>query len=141
MQASQLLLGILAFAAAPIAAQFENIFANMFKDHRHHQQQAQQQDGSWIENAYDKSVYNFVLSLQAQLLITVCLLAGCDGYLCVDTMSCVSSPVDCPCVFPNSQIKCVLPNKKSYVCISAPADGDPAPRDCAFVEKAYNGLV
>lgn len=85
-------------------------------------------------------VCNFGHSLQLQLLI-IFVLAGCDGYLCVDTMTCVSGPVDCPCVFPNSQIKCVLPNKKSYVCISAPADGDPAPRDCAFVEKAYHGLV
>ena len=68
-------------------------------------------------------------------------LAGCEGYLCEDTMTCVHKPVDCPCVFPNSQIKCVLPDQKSYVCISKPAEGDPEPRDCDFVARAYKGLV
>lgn len=65
----------------------------------------------------------------------------CDQYLCADTLKCVASPVDCPCPFPESQVKCVLPGdsgsggSSSYVCVSKGS------RDCEFVIDAYNGLV
>lgn len=54
--------------------------------------------------------------------------------------------VDCPCPFAASQLKCVLPDGKSYVCISKPAiDGefgsDSEVRDCEFVKKAWEGLI
>jgi hypothetical protein len=57
----------------------------------------------------------------------------CSEYLCPDTLSCVKTPKDCPCPFPNSQIKCLI--GASYVCISKGS------RDCQFVNNAYNGLV
>lgn len=48
----------------------------------------------------------------------------CPNYLCTDTLACVRSPKDCPCPFPKSQLKCVLPDNK-YICISKPASHDP----------------
>ncbi|CCH46748.1 putative secreted protein [Wickerhamomyces ciferrii] len=83
----------------------------------------------------------------------------CDGYLCPDTKACVKTKIECPCPFPKSQLKCVLPNKENYVCISKPATNkrnlqkiydDPKAgpkarsaglRDCGWVEDAWNGLV
>lgn len=78
----------------------------------------------------------------------------CDGYLCPDTLACVAQQKDCPCPFPKSQLKCVLPSNK-YVCISKPAThdeklsaiyDDPVKgpkaknkglRDCGWVSEAY----
>jgi hypothetical protein len=83
----------------------------------------------------------------------------CKGYLCPDTKECVAKALDCPCPFPKSQLKCPLPDKKNFVCISKPAtldekliaiyddplkgpkaaiDGE---RDCGWVVKAYKGLI
>ncbi|KAK9377381.1 uncharacterized protein V1513DRAFT_436217 [Lipomyces chichibuensis] len=59
----------------------------------------------------------------------------CNDYVCQDTLACVKKPIDCPCVFPDSEEKCMLPDKKSYVCISKVGRG------CSFVEKAWKGLV
>ncbi|VVT57070.1 uncharacterized protein SAPINGB_P005519 [Magnusiomyces paraingens] len=101
----------------PAAAQFENIFQNLFRQQQQHQRPAIPK----VSDSYYQS--------------------DCDKYLCQDTLACVATPVDCPCLWPDSQIKCILPNKKNYVCISRPAPGDPAPRDCAFVNKAYKGTV
>ncbi|ODQ64005.1 hypothetical protein NADFUDRAFT_52990 [Nadsonia fulvescens var. elongata DSM 6958] len=83
--------------------------------------------------------------------------APCNDYLCPDTLTCVKKPVECPCQFPSSEIKCILPDKKNYVCISKPSDGssdiydDPSKasntngdgtiKDCAFVNLAWKGLV
>jgi hypothetical protein len=66
---------------------------------------------------------------------------NCDQYLCSDTLACVKGPMDCPCPFAASQLKCVLPGKKSYVCISKPAEGDNDKRDCSFVKNAWDGKV
>jgi hypothetical protein len=113
---------LLAFSASQVFAQFGNIFDNLFQQQRQQQQPNQPKaDGSWFEETYDN--YN------------------CNGYICEDTLACVKRPVDCPCKFPNSEIKCILPGGKNYVCISKPADNDPKPRDCKFVEKAFKGLV
>lgn len=101
---------IMTFFTNPVAAQFGNIFQQMFN--QQHEQ-------------VEKTFFN----------------TECDKYLCPDTLSCVSRPVDCPCPFPDSQLKCVLPDKKNFVCISAPAPGDKNPRDCSFVNKAYKGTV
>jgi len=86
-------------------------------------------------------------------------LAKCDGYLCPDTQECVKTKMDCPCPFSKSQLKCVLPNKQNFVCISKPAThderlqqlyDDPVKgpkaktdglRDCGWVEQAWKGLV
>ncbi|KAK9455529.1 hypothetical protein V1511DRAFT_295326 [Dipodascopsis uninucleata] len=59
----------------------------------------------------------------------------CKDYVCQDTLSCVKKPTDCPCVFPDSEEKCILPDKKNYICISKNGRG------CSFVEKAWKGLV
>ena len=67
----------------------------------------------------------------------------CAGYLCPDTLTCVDSQTNCPCPFPDSQIKCMIPPTKgnkhnrdgTYVCISKGS------RDCKFVMDAYKGLV
>lgn len=59
----------------------------------------------------------------------------CDKYLCEDTLQCVDGPNDCPCMFPDSQMKCVLPNKQGYVCISKPTNDDGP--DCDYIKKLY----
>ncbi|KAK9468510.1 hypothetical protein V1512DRAFT_106886 [Lipomyces arxii] len=59
----------------------------------------------------------------------------CKHYVCQDTLKCVKKAVDCPCVFPDSEEKCILPDKKNYVCISKNGRG------CSFVEKAWRGEV
>ncbi|KAK9322862.1 hypothetical protein V1517DRAFT_321927 [Lipomyces orientalis] len=59
----------------------------------------------------------------------------CNDYVCQDTLACVKKPVDCPCLFPDSEEKCILPDKRSYVCISK------AGRGCSFVEKAWKGEI
>lgn len=83
---------------------------------------------------------------------------NCAGYTCPETQECVKTPANCPCPFPKSQLKCILPNGK-YVCISKPATDDDSLnkiyddpvrgpkmsskgiRDCGWVEAAYKGLV
>ena len=45
---------------------------------------------------------------------------GCGKYFCPDTRTCVETPNDCPCPYPSSQLRCVLPNGE-YLCISKPA--------------------
>ena len=65
--------------------------------------------------------------------------ADCPQYLCPDTLACVNEPVDCPCPFENSQLKCVLPDKKNYVCISKPSTEDGP--DCDSVLRAYKGKI
>lgn len=67
----------------------------------------------------------------------------CDRYLCPDTQVCVAEPVDCPCPFGASQLKCVLPNGRDYVCIANTegTEGDSEVRDCAWVNQAYYGKV
>lgn len=60
----------------------------------------------------------------------------CDKYVCSDTLECVETPGDCPCPYPNSQVKCPFPDHEGgYVCVSI------GERGCDWVEKAYNGLV
>ncbi|AGO13935.1 AaceriAGR072Wp [[Ashbya] aceris (nom. inval.)] len=101
------------------------------------QQQAQQQTTS-----YEDSVLN----------------SECKDYVCPQTQECVQGPEACPCPFPRSQLRCVLPNKH-VVCISKPATNDKklndvyddpvkgprarnkGLRDCGWVEAAYKGLV
>ncbi|SCU90230.1 LADA_0F02652g1_1 [Lachancea dasiensis] len=81
---------------------------------------------------------------------------ACTDYLCPDTLACVKSAGDCPCPFPKSQLRCVLPDGQ-YMCISKPATqdaalnavyDDPAKgpkakykglRDCGWVEAAFKG--
>ncbi|ODQ62750.1 hypothetical protein WICANDRAFT_25071 [Wickerhamomyces anomalus NRRL Y-366-8] len=111
-------------------AQFFNFFGGQ------HQQQAQKQ-------SYEDEFLN----------------NKCGDYLCPDTQECVKTKLDCPCPFPKSQLKCVLPNKQNFVCISKPATNDErlqqlyddpvkgpkaktdGLRDCGWVEQAWNGLV
>ncbi|KAJ8099967.1 hypothetical protein POJ06DRAFT_255028 [Lipomyces tetrasporus] len=59
----------------------------------------------------------------------------CNDYVCQDTLACVKKPLDCPCLFPDSEEKCILPDKRSYVCISKVGRG------CSFVEKAWKGEI
>lgn len=101
------------------------------------QQQQQQQPKSYEESVLDNQ---------------------CGQYLCPDTQACVASPNECPCPFPNSQLRCVLPNN-NYVCISKPATHDQklteiyddplkgsqahnsGLRDCGWVLEAYAGKL
>lgn len=79
----------------------------------------------------------------------------CTAYLCPDTLTCVGTPKECPCPFPSSQLRCVLPNKE-YICISKPAGNfegkyddqssnwkvdakDDSVRDCGWVKRAWLG--
>jgi hypothetical protein len=112
--------------------------AQFFNPFSHHQQQQQQQRVSFEDEFLNDK---------------------CDKYLCPDTKECVKSHLDCPCPFPKSQLKCILPDKKNYVCISKPATKDhevnaiyddpikgpkasiQGLRDCGWVNKAYKGLV
>ncbi|CAI7240134.1 BEM_collapsed_G0037400.mRNA.1.CDS.1 [Saccharomyces cerevisiae] len=78
---------------------FDSTGVNAFFNFGHHQQQQQQQ-----QQSYEDQVLN----------------NPCDGYLCPTPLTCVAQQKDCPCPFPKSQLKCVLPDNK-FVCISKPA--------------------
>lgn len=97
------------------------------------QQQQQRRPGSFEEHVLDNP---------------------CPQYLCPDTQTCVSGPHMCPCPFPSSQLRCVLPNER-VMCISKPASHDeelskiyddpvkgpkaavPGLRDCGWLLKQY----
>ncbi|AET39339.1 Lcl2p Ecym_4275 [Eremothecium cymbalariae DBVPG len=82
----------------------------------------------------------------------------CATYVCPVTRECVPNPAACPCPYPKTQMKCVLPNGQ-FVCISKPATHDEqlnqvyddpvkgpkarnkGVRDCGWVQSAYKGLV
>ncbi|CUS25028.1 LAQU0S25e00276g1_1 [Lachancea quebecensis] len=84
--------------------------------------------------------------------------SDCAEFLCPDTLACVKSAKDCPCPFPKSQLRCVLPDSH-FVCISKPAThdknlnamyDDPVKgpqskikglRDCGWVQDAYKGII
>lgn len=108
-----------------VSAQFGNLFEQMFRQAGGGGQPAEEtvpEGSNWVEQQYFK--------------------VNCEDYLCEDTLTCVKSYIDCPCRFPDSQIKCVLPDKKNYVCISKPADDtEKDARDCSFVTKAWKGLI
>ncbi|CAK7894299.1 long chronological lifespan protein 2 [[Candida] anglica] len=127
------MLVVLLFLIAGVSA----FFGDFFNQHQNfQQQQAQPQTPEQVE----QSVLN----------------NGCKEYLCPDTLSCVRTPNDCPCKFPSSQLRCVLPDG-SFMCISKPAGdisekyNDPSNnwkidaggdvRDCGWVSRAWNGLV
>lgn len=123
--------GVMCALALGVNAQFFNPFG-------HRQQQQQQQPKNYEQEFLNNK---------------------CERYLCPDTQACVKTAADCPCPFPKSQLKCVLPNTENFVCISKPATHDKAlnalyddpvkgpkasvegQRDCGWVIKAYNGLV
>ncbi|CDO96278.1 unnamed protein product [Kluyveromyces dobzhanskii CBS 2104] len=110
-----------------------------FFDSGHHQQQQQQQqqrDG----NSYQQRFFDI----------------NCPHYVCPGTLECVRKQSDCSCPYPNSQLKCNLPNGQA-ICISKPATHDarlsdiyddpvkgPAQRtdglrDCGWVLDVYEG--
>ncbi|VEU19557.1 DEKNAAC100093 [Brettanomyces naardenensis] len=69
----------------------------------------------------------------------------CSKYLCPESFACVDKPLDCPCPFPDSQEKCILPDKSNYVCIAKVDRHDLDEfegeiRDCKWVERAWNGV-
>ncbi|KAK7205054.1 Ylr104w protein [Myxozyma melibiosi] len=118
-----LLLGLLLLQAPLLASAQFDFFEHMFEGAAgggggHHRQQhggSSQGSPQWYEQNYET--------------------VECKGYVCQDTLSCVKRPIDCPCLFPDSEEKCVLPDKKNYVCISKNGRG------CGFVEKAWKGEV
>lgn len=109
------LITLMIMGVVPTEAFFDQFFQQQ-------QQQGQHRRGGG-DVAYDERFYR----------------KECQGYICPDTLSCVKRPVDCPCPFPDSQIKCTIPGSKkgsdTYVCISK------GERDCKFVNNAYKGLV
>lgn len=110
---------------APCLAQFGSFFDQIFGDHHQQfQQQQQQQQGPEIVNNVVENTYIDM---------------ACDRFLCEDTLVCVETPGDCPCQFPDSQMKCVLPDGQGYVCISKPSN-DEGPT-CDFVVKAASNLI
>lgn len=122
---------------------FTMAFLDFFQNHFKQQQQQQQHQG------IHRSPEDFE---------NVNLNARCDRFLCPDTGICVDTPKSCPCPFPLSQLRCVLPNG-NYLCISKPAGDEfyhdyenPATnwkmdakndnvRDCGWVSRAYLGKV
>ncbi|CCF56587.1 hypothetical protein KAFR_0B02900 [Kazachstania africana CBS 2517] len=82
---------------------------------------------------------------------------NCPDYLCPDTLECVKSAIDCPCPYPKSQLKCILPHQDNYICISKPAIHDvkinaiyddpvrgpkahnKGLRDCGWVNDVFQG--
>lgn len=63
----------------------------------------------------------------------------CSGYLCPDSEACVSTPNDCPCPFPSSQIRCSLPDGK-HICISKPASHNPGINDIYDNSNTHDGI-
>lgn len=104
---------------APCAAQF-GFFDQMFNGgggaRQEKQAGAQKRVNNAVENTYHQQ--------------------QCDGFLCEDTLACVASANDCPCPFPDSQLKCMYPNGLGYICISKPTTEDGP--DCAYVQKLLN---
>lgn len=116
---------LLAVCSAPVAAQmfgFDQIFRQAHEAQRQQQAEHQQRQRQNGMNIVEASYYE----------------VDCPKYLCEDTLSCVDSPVDCPCAF-ESEIKCVLPDKKTYICISAPSNEDSP--TCDTVIDAWNGKI
>lgn len=83
--------------------------------------------------------------------------SDCGGYICPESLVCVNDARNCPCPYPSSQLRCVLPNGQ-HVCISKPAGevsglyDDPQSnwkvdakddnvRDCGWVNRYYKGLI
>lgn len=81
----------------------------------------------------------------------------CDGYVCPSTLECVTRPQDCPCPYPSSQMRCILPNGQP-LCISKPTGDqagkyddaaknfkldakDDSVRDCGWVKRAWEGKI
>ncbi|KAH3901943.1 Lcl2p SCDLUD_001728 [Saccharomycodes ludwigii] len=131
-----LILGLLSLLPFT-SAFFEEFFQQGFFQHQQNHQQKQQV-------SHEESVLNN---------------NECSKYLCPETKACVDKPIDCPCPYPASQLKCILPDNKNYVCISKPAVDDPklmelyddlekgpkqhneGVRDCGWVIDASKGLV
>lgn len=108
----------------------------MFRQQEPRRQAVVHKDSNLMEHLYDNR-----MSMASLLALTN--IEQCDDYFCADTLECVKKPMDCPCPFSASQLKCVMPDKKSYVCISKPtgSEDEDHPRDCSFVEKAWKGEV
>lgn len=138
---------LLLHAPLLVSAQFD-FFEHMFEGatgggrQQRRQQESAQGSPQWYEQNYETGMSTCFLCLHvfhaAYFACTngiIMNLVECNGFVCEDTLSCVKRPVDCPCLFPDSQEKCILPDKKNYVCISTNGRG------CEFVEKAWKGEV
>lgn len=98
---------------------FGDIFEQMMGQQQQQQRQQQQQQEQEVNNP----VENTYISMD------------CPKYLCEDTLKCVDTAQDCPCVFPDSQLKCEFPNKQGYVCISKPSNEEGP--TCDYVLKSF----
>lgn len=112
------------------------------------QQQQQQQQQQPAEMDYQKTFLDN---------------SACKDYLCPTTLKCVKSSFDCPCAYPDSQMKCLIQEKNTVVdtiCISKPFISNnpvlqakyddinqgyklktPGVRDCGWAEEAFYGRV
>lgn len=111
----------LAMFTGPALAQF-GFFDQMFHQGGQRQQQQQRSQRRNGENLVEASYYEL----------------ECDRFLCADTLTCVDKPIDCPCAF-QSELKCILPDKKSFVCISEPSNEDGP--NCDTVLAAWQGKI
>ncbi len=99
-------------------AQFGNIFEQMFGAQGGHpgQQQHRRQEyspGEWYASNFDDIAND------------------CDKFLCLNTLSCVAGPEDCPCRFPAVEEKCPT-SQGDFVCVSR----TPGMKPCAAVDAA-----
>jgi len=112
------------------------------------QQQQQQQHNGQVDIDYQDK---FLMNTQ------------CQDYLCPTTLKCVKQAVDCPCLYPGTQMKCLIEEKGKVidtVCISKPfIENNPSlqekyddikqgyklktkgVRDCGWAIEAYYGKV
>lgn len=127
---------IISFIAALCNASIFDFVNQAFGGHGHHHQQQQQPQ----------------FNMEHEVLNS-----NCPKYLCKDTLACVDGPNQCPCPFPSSQLRCVLPDG-AFICISKPAGdislqySDPNTnymidaqnddvRDCGWVKRAFSGQM
>ncbi|GMM51467.1 Lcl2 protein [Starmerella bacillaris] len=102
------MVSILVLLLTPCAAQFGGFFDHVFQN----QGQRQERPAGGASKVVNNMVENTYNDLE------------CNRFLCEDTLVCVDGPNDCPCPFPDSQLRCELPNNQGYVCISKPSNKD-----------------
>lgn len=140
VQLSKLLIIFPLFCSQFIAA----FFFNQQQQQQHQQQQQQQHEDIDYQKTFLDNTH-------------------CQDYLCPTTLKCVKTHIDCPCPYPNTQMKCLIKEKGEIIdtiCIAKPFIVDnpslqakyddqkegyklktKGVRDCGWAEDAYYGRV